>query len=101
MGREDLEAALALMRAARAEKLTLPDEAERDAILAEVADAIWFFGGPPTVTVDGLALAVEPAQALEGVVQYLFIRRHGSVWDVAARAAWHREQAAAAKKAGS
>lgn len=75
----------------------LRDAAERDALLAEVADAIWFPGGPPQITVDGLTLKVEPSEAVEGVAQYLFIRRCGAIWDVAKRAAWHREEAAAAK----
>jgi hypothetical protein len=47
--------------------------------------------------VDGLTLKVEPSEAVEGVAQYLFIRRCGAIWDVAKRAAWHREEAAAAK----
>ena len=95
---DTLSEALELIREGRAEgALTLRDEEEGKAVQAEVADAIWFFHGPPGITIEGDRLTVDRADAVEGVVQYLFIRRYGSIWDVEARAEFHRREARRAK----
>lgn len=91
----DLEGALDLIDQARAEKrLLVRDPEEAQAVINESPMAIWFFYGPPKITADGTMLTVErPDVNLDGVVEFLFHRRYGHLWDARARADWQRRQA--------
>ena len=71
-------------------QVQVADEQERETVLSEVADAIWFFDGPPEIRAEGLELQVEPKDDVDGVIEFLFLRRYGDAWDVSARAEWQR-----------